>query len=537
MYTGIGTDLISIARIEKSVRKDTFIKHVYTPREQELLKLHRFAAADNWAAKEAVAKALGTGFNPFTPIDIEVLRDDFGKPYVVLHGEAKRIADEHAITNIQISITNEAGLSLAVAIAEGATAEGSKAESSTSQSEKENTAPDPALSGHLCNSCANSLTDYSFFAGRTLSDEILGLFPERPVTANKGTMGKVLIIAGSYKMAGAAVLSAKAAYNCGAGLVRVYTDIRNREIIQTCLPEALFSDYSDDLIAAIKWADTVVVGPGLGSLTCREIIQGYTAFNNDGALNSILPSADVTHGFTGKNTAFSSNNIFPGASPYGLVRHYLTRIVLENASCPVIIDADAIQALAHDSSLAAKAFSMPGVILTPHVKEMADLAGGTDQLNSTFSDITLTKKSQRIMEAIKTDAELFSKEFMLGKNCTLVLKDSTTHTCAVFGEPIAYANTSGCAGMATGGSGDVLTGVIGALCARISVELRRLKSDTSEGRNEEGFTLRHCCDCARLGVYLHGLAGELAAARRGNESMLAGDIAEALSDVLFHIAR
>lgn len=99
---------------------------------------------------------------------------------------------------------------------------------------------------------------------------IASLLPERPVRSNKATFGKVLCLAGSYCMSGAAYLCAKAAYRSGTGMVRVFTPEENRVIIQTSLPEALVSVYDSnspdvsELIEGIRWADVVVAGPGLG---------------------------------------------------------------------------------------------------------------------------------------------------------------------------------------------------------------------------------------------------------------------------------
>ena len=103
------------------------------------------------------------------------------------------------------------------------------------------------------------------------NQSITSLLPERPERSNKATFGKILCAAGSYCMSGAAYLAAKAAYRTGAGLVKVLTPEENRVIIQSSLPEALVSLYNrnnfDESIAkdAVKWADVVAVGPGIGT--------------------------------------------------------------------------------------------------------------------------------------------------------------------------------------------------------------------------------------------------------------------------------
>ena len=119
MIIGVGTDLIEIERVGKACEKQAFLSRVYT--EEECRKFGGNAAklAGNFAVKEAVAKALGTGFRAFLPGDIEVLRDDKGKPFVNLLGGARDMAKELGIQTIHVSITNTKEYATAVAVAEG----------------------------------------------------------------------------------------------------------------------------------------------------------------------------------------------------------------------------------------------------------------------------------------------------------------------------------------------------------------------------------------------------------------------------------
>ena len=110
MIVGIGTDLIEIARIEKACRKQAFLSRIYTEEECRL--------AGNFAVKEAVSKALGTGFREFMPIDIEVLRNELGKPYVNLYGGAAKRAFELNVGIIHVTITNTKEYAQAFAVAE-----------------------------------------------------------------------------------------------------------------------------------------------------------------------------------------------------------------------------------------------------------------------------------------------------------------------------------------------------------------------------------------------------------------------------------
>jgi holo-[acyl-carrier protein] synthase len=106
VITGIGVDLIEVDRVVMACRKESFLNRYYTVNEQELIQEDSKKAADNFAVKEAVAKMLGTGFRDFSPIDIEVLRDHLGKPYVTLYGKAAEISKQQGITTIHVSITN-----------------------------------------------------------------------------------------------------------------------------------------------------------------------------------------------------------------------------------------------------------------------------------------------------------------------------------------------------------------------------------------------------------------------------------------------
>lgn len=107
---GIGTDIIEIERIKKAVEKSMkFVEKFYSDKEIELFKSRNFrmsSIAGNFAAKEAVSKALGTGVRNFSLRDIEILRDDYNKPYVNLYGNAKQLAETLDIAEILVSISH-----------------------------------------------------------------------------------------------------------------------------------------------------------------------------------------------------------------------------------------------------------------------------------------------------------------------------------------------------------------------------------------------------------------------------------------------
>ncbi len=119
MLTGVGCDLIEIERMKKACEKEAFFLRVYTEEERRQADGRLSVLAGTFAVKEAVAKVLGTGFRTFMPKDVEVLRDELGKPYVILHGNAKRLAEEKKISRIEVSISDTKDFAMAFAVGEG----------------------------------------------------------------------------------------------------------------------------------------------------------------------------------------------------------------------------------------------------------------------------------------------------------------------------------------------------------------------------------------------------------------------------------
>ena len=163
---------------------------------------------------------------------------------------------------------------------------------------------------------------------RIIDNSILSKIKARSIDANKGTCGKILIIAGNESIYGACYLSAKAALVSGAGLVSIYTHRNNIESIRQNLPEAMFTAYTDfnknELHEKIDWADTVLIGPGIGTSSLSE---------------SIL------------------------------------KTVLDYARCPVVIDADGINLLKNNIAAFKELCTRSQVVITPHLKEMERLTG------------------------------------------------------------------------------------------------------------------------------------------------------------------
>lgn len=275
--------------------------------------------------------------------------------------------------------------------------------------------------------------------------------PDRNPSGNKGTFGKVLLIAGSKSMGGACQLSALSAYRIGAGMVRVFTADENRESLLRKMPEVIISTYKDDglyqlsneeitaLMEGIEWADVIAVGPGLSvSDKARKILE----------------------------------------------------IVLVKNTKPMVIDADALNLLAkNDALLRYFEFSRKKtdyeVVMTPHLGEFARLM------------------KYQVAE-IKKDILACCKTFTKKYDVSLVCKDART-VIAKRGK-LTYINSSGNDGMATAGSGDVLTGIIAGLLAQ----------------KPGGF------EAAVMGTYAHGLAGDIARRTASSYYIMAQDIIQSL---------
>jgi holo-[acyl-carrier protein] synthase len=118
MIAGIGMDMIEIERVKKACEKERFLTKCFTEAERALIEKDKKKAADNFAVKEAVAKALGTGFYQMLPTEIECLRDGLGKPYITLYGGAKDRAEKLLIERWYVTITNSRELSAAFVVAE-----------------------------------------------------------------------------------------------------------------------------------------------------------------------------------------------------------------------------------------------------------------------------------------------------------------------------------------------------------------------------------------------------------------------------------
>lgn len=115
---GIGVDITETEKLYKALQKESFVKKCYTSKEQELINKRKSSAVCNFAGKEAVSKALGTGFSQFFPKDVEILREENGKPYINLYGNAKEIANELGITNFHISLSDITEMAIAYVVAE-----------------------------------------------------------------------------------------------------------------------------------------------------------------------------------------------------------------------------------------------------------------------------------------------------------------------------------------------------------------------------------------------------------------------------------
>ncbi len=119
MIIGIGTDIVEIKRVEKACENPRFMEKYYTEEERKLVRQRKTRAASNFAAKEAVSKVFGTGLRGFEARDIEVLRDELGCPYVILHNGALEISKRLGLERILVTLSDTKDCVVAFAVGEG----------------------------------------------------------------------------------------------------------------------------------------------------------------------------------------------------------------------------------------------------------------------------------------------------------------------------------------------------------------------------------------------------------------------------------
>lgn len=302
--------------------------------------------------------------------------------------------------------------------------------------------------------------------------------------SNKGDYGKVAIIAGSENMYGAAYFTARAACELGAGLVRIITHENNKNLIYEKLPETMISTYKNDadeeyleglVENVVSWCDAVVIGPGLSQSREAGVLLANTM-----------------------KKAFSYN------------KH-------------IVIDADGLNIIAKNAEL--KKYYHEKTVITPHIGEASRLMG--------ISSI-------EIAENIIAVAGKYSRE----NRINVVQKDSTTVILGIESynnkcNNRVCINTSGNPGMATGGSGDVLAGMLAAVLAgSVDIEAFIKQQNAFMGNDflQNNSFMESIYDKtffgAAIAVYMHGLAGDLAAKERGEASMTATDILNMIHMVL-----
>ena len=268
------------------------------------------------------------------------------------------------------------------------------------------------------------------------------VFPRRKPDTHKGDYGHIFVLAGSLGFSGAAVLCANSAMRSGAGLVTLG------------VPEGVYS------IIAKKAYPEVMVRPLAETKDKTLSLKAYPA------IMSLIEKTDVLA-------------IGPGLSRNPQTQKLIRRII-SNIHKPMVIDADALNALS--GNLEILRINPNLKILTPHPGEFSRLSG-----------------APRVY--IQKNRETLAKKFAYDYNIILVLKG---HNTVVASPNKLYVNKTGNPGMATAGSGDVLTGIISALL----------------GQGLNGFS------AAKTGAYLHGLAGDLAAKEKTQAALIASDIIE-----------
>jgi hydroxyethylthiazole kinase-like uncharacterized protein yjeF len=282
--------------------------------------------------------------------------------------------------------------------------------------------------------------------------EVTSMLPKRPPDGHKGTFGKLLVIAGSVGMTGAAILTSLSALKAGCGMVILGCPASLNDIFESKMTEVMTKPLPEvrkkrvlakrslgEIRQLLKWADTVALGPGLGQhFETVELVQRFVA----------------------------------------TLKH------------PVVIDADGLNALAKSVEILRN--RKTPTIITPHVGELSRLIGYS-------------------IDVIEANRIQIARETARNFGLILVLKGAPT-IIAEPGEEV-WINPTGNDAMATAGCGDVLTGVIASCLTQGMKPL----------------------EAAVCGVYIHGLAGDLAAGDRGHFGTIAGDIMEMVPEAITEI--
>jgi hydroxyethylthiazole kinase-like uncharacterized protein yjeF len=291
--------------------------------------------------------------------------------------------------------------------------------------------------------------DPELFLNLITARQLARLEFNREPTAHKGSYGHVLLVSGSRGKTGAAALGGKAALRMGAGLSTVATPASVLPIVASLVPEIMTEPLAET---------------DAGTISSRALDYGRFA-------NIVEDKAVLVMG--------------PGLTTHPETSQFV-RAVVEQFDLPLLLDADALNALVGQVDVLRKRKAR-SLVLTPHPGEMARLLG------------TSSAEVQRQRVEV---AQKFARDFGL----FVILKGHRTLVAAPDGQ--VYVNPTGNPGMATGGSGDVLTGLVaGAMAQWPQDDLSTVLS---------------------LAVYLHGLAGDLAAREKGQQAMIASDILEAL---------
>jgi NAD(P)H-hydrate epimerase len=281
--------------------------------------------------------------------------------------------------------------------------------------------------------------------------DLISWFQKRPADSHKGSYGHVLVIAGSRGKGGSAGLTALAALRMGCGLVTLALpescqkklEFHPLEVMTVSAPETALGTFSlsskEVLLSHAKGKAAVAIGPGIS--TEPETVQ---------LINELLPLID----------------------------------------CPLIIDADGINAIAQNQNLISKLSAE--TILTPHPKEMSRISG------------------IKISKILKNRVDI-TRQFALDHSVNIILKGASSIICQPDG--MTTINPTGNPGMATAGTGDILTGVIASLIA-------------------QGFSSPKA---AIAGTYLHGLTGDIYASQESQTSLIAGDLLRTLPKTIKRI--
>ncbi len=420
-----GIDIVKVSRFERNIGNLRFLKKLFSDKEITFFNNRTNKAesmAGAFAAKEAFSKAIGTGIRNFSLNQISIMHTESGMPYFEFDEKLKKFLDDMGFTGFNVTISHEKEFAVASVTAY------------KYEFNEKHAAYIDVVSRFNDTTKENIITP----------DKISKIISNRKADMHKGDAGRILIIAGSKGLTGAAILASKACLKSGGGLITLACAESLNPIFEASLFEVMTIPLEDN--------------------------DGVLSFKN---YKILLEKANLCDAVL----------IGPGLSVCDETEKIVTNLI-KDCKKTLIIDADGINIISKNINILSE--HTQNIIITPHIGEFSRLTGiETDKILS--------------------NTQKYAEEFATKYNLCLVLKSHKTVVTMPHSDGlISTFNILGNPGMATGGTGDVLAGVITSFAAQF----------------------KDIYNSALAGVYIHSLAADMASCIKGEYGLTPTDITE-----------